>query len=218
MNIQNLIDKALKEKQDKKKERENSGKFVPSSFGRCFRYQVWRRQGTPPSNEPDERTLRVWEAGSIFHKWVEDLIEADKEVKTETDDFLGFADIVTNDTVVDLKTVHSRMFWRMSKSDYDTTKEQMPHWLQVAFYGWQLGKDKISLCYISKDDLCINQYFQNTADWEDKLLWEIAKLQEYWEKKELPPAKGRAYGLTKEGKSKECEVYCPYRDKCRGGV
>src|SRR3990172_13175395 len=63
--VQQLIDEALV-----RPEREGSGKYKPSNFGRCYRMQYWARKNEPQSNPPDERTLRVFKCGNHFEEWV----------------------------------------------------------------------------------------------------------------------------------------------------
>lgn len=210
MTIQELIDKKLLDEQNK--ERKTSGKWTPSRFGRCYRFQVWKRQGEPETNPPDTRTLRVFAAGKLFHRFAQDIIleenkDAAIEVKIEHDDIIGYADIVNIDTVWDLKSQHSRAFWHMQKS-VDIRKDKYQNWLQVMSYVWLLEKKQGRLVFISKDDLCILEYAEFLTDfWITEIEKELKILREYWNKKELPPALPRAYG------GKECE-YCGYKNKC----
>lgn len=213
--IQSLIDKKLLEKE----KRIRSGRINPSSFGRCFRYQIWNRQDLPPSNPPDIRVERVFAAGKLFHDFVQGLLpDHETEVKIETEDILAYADIVLPDEVVDLKSVHSRKFWYMDKNSYNIETENLPHILQVASYSLLLGKPRARLVYISKDDLCIREYGFFAEKWKEKVGGELYKLREYWNRQELPPKEPRAYGKDRTGKSKECSTYCCFRDKCKEGL
>ena len=211
MTITNLIDQALKEKQDKRKDRKSSGLISPSGFGSCFRKQIWKRQGKEPSNPIDSRTLRVFECGHIFHNWVQGLLgEIESEVRCEKEDILGYADIVTEDEVIDLKTTHSRGFWYMKKDGYDVNKEKYGNILQVVCYAWMLNKPKVRLCFVSKDDLCINEYVFYTDKWVDKVLTELSSLRQWWEKAKsgkTPPPEPRAFKT-------ECK-YCIYQNACK---
>jgi hypothetical protein len=213
--IQELIDKALERKGD----RVRSGKYSPSSLGKCYRAQYWNRKNEPVSNPTKDRILRVFKAGNLFHTFVQDVIiannpEAKKEVLVETDDFKGYADLVLMDEVVDLKSQHSKAFWYRGKLEW---KELEPalfcNILQVVFYAYNLGKDRARLVFISKDDLCIQEYPINVGNYSLKLGEEIATLRDFWAYEALPPAKPRAYP-DKEGKPAECK-YCSWADTCK---
>lgn len=212
--LQSLIDKALERKGD----RVRSGKYSPSSLGKCFRAQYWNRKNEPVSNPIDERTNRIFKAGNLFHEFVQEIIcfnhpEAQKEVKIVTDDFVGFADLVLTDEVIDLKSQHSKAFWyRKDMIWKELETKLLCNILQVVFYASNLGKDKARLVFISKDDLCIQEYPIEVKKWVEPLNQEIATLKGYWAKQTLPPACPRAYpdkdGIPAEGK------YCSWKDLC----
>lgn len=221
--IQKIIDGVLHQEQESRKDRVPSGKWNPSLFGSCKRRQFFKRKNESVSNPTDERGLRVLKVGTMFHDFIQEKFsdfakENDFEIlieeKVETDDVLGFADIVTPFEVVELKTQHSRAFWWMSKSDKPITEQKREHFLQACFYALMLEKKYIRLVYISKDDLCINEY---RVELDDKhiiyLEQEIEKMDEYWVFDILPPAIPILY-KDKDGVSKECQ-YCMWRDKCK---
>lgn len=208
MKVQKLIDKHLLKEQEDRKDRVRSGKFSPSSFGRCFRLQYWNRMNESPTNPPNIRSLRVFKVGYLFHEFVQGFIpDKDTEVKIETDDIIGFADIVTEDTVIDIKSQHSRGFWYMNKDTFDINVDKYANILQVMTYAYLLKKPKGQLVFISKDDLCMNEYVFYLEKWQPEVEKELSTLREYWDKGELPPAEPRAY-KGKEGK------YCQFQDKC----
>lgn len=212
MNITSLIDTVLKEKQDKRKDRKSSGLISPSSFGRCFRQQIWKRQGKEPSNPIDSRTLRVFECGHIFHDWIQRLLgEVDSEVLCEKNDIKGYADLVNKEEVIDIKTIHSKGFWYMKKKNYDITKEKYGNILQVICYAWILGKPKARLVFVSKDDLCVEEYGFYTEKWLKELNIELDFLRDFWDAfKEdgiLVGGEPRAYKT-------ECK-FCNFRDACK---
>lgn len=212
--IQELIDLALEQKEKRKR----SGKFSPSSLGKCYRAQFWNRKDEPQSNPIDERTNRVFKAGNLFHEFVQDVIiannqEACKEVLIETDDFKGYADLVINGEVIDLKSQHSKAFWYRKDLTWNELEPKLLcNILQVVFYAVNLGKERARLVFISKDDLCIQEYPIDVKKWQETLKQEIETLRKFWLKNELPPAIPRAYP-DKEGKSVECK-YCGWKDKC----
>ncbi len=209
ISIQELLDKALERKGD----RVRSGKFSPSSLGKCYRNQYWNRKNEPVSNPIDDRTQRVFKAGNLFHYFVQDLLithypEAQKEVLIETEDFKGYADLVINNEVIDIKSQHSKAFWYRKDLEWkDLEPKLYCNILQVVFYASNLGKDRARLVFISKDDLCIQEYPIEATKWQETLKQEIGTLRDYWIKEILPPAIPRAY----EGK--ECK-YCNFMDTC----
>ncbi len=210
--IQELINKALLEGQEKRKTRERSGRYSPSSFGRCYRLQWWNKMNEPQSNPPNVVTLRKFKCGNLFHDFVQGYIKPeDTEVEINTPDWRGFADIVTKDAVVDVKSVHSDKFWYMQKSNYNIRDAEYPKWLQVMAYVKELKKDKGVLMFVSKDDLTIAEYVQYLRNWEDDLDRELIYLRGM---NTLPPATPRAYKDAKTGKFVGCK-YCGWLDKCR---
>jgi len=210
MKLQQIINEKLLKEQEERSKRVRSGLWSPSSFGRCYRYQVWNRRNEPPTNLPDERALRIFRVGKLFHDFIEkELPIHQKEVMVEKDDVLGYADIVSEDTVIDIKSQHSRAFHYMYKKTYDIAKEKYSNWLQVAWYGWVLEKKMCGLIMISRDDLTINEYYIPTEKWVGEVQKELSVLRSFWGKSELPPPNPRAFG----GKENR---YCPYKDKCGG--
>ena len=211
MSLQTLINEKLRQEDEKRKDKLPSNKFIPSLLGRCFRIQILKRANIPPSNPPDERTLRIFKSSSLFHDFVQQFLPPFQvEVSCETDDFKGRADVVTEDSVYDIKSVHSGSFWYSKKEGYDIKKEKYHNWLQLAFYGWVLKKEKLVLIQISKDDLCIDEYADFTSHWLESLHEEIDILQflwkEYEEQKSIPKAEPRF--------NNECK-YCNYLDYCK---
>ena len=217
--IQQRIDEVLAEEQQRSLTRIRSGKWSPSSFGGCIRKQYWNRKNEPKTNPPDERRLRVFKAGSMFHEFVQTIIkescqEAEVEVKVETDNVLGFADMVLPDEVVEIKSQHSRAFWWMGKSDKPIIDEKRDHVLQASFYAITLGKEWVRLVYVSKDDLCVSEFKLKVTPEIKKLVeFELKTLDELWSVGYLPPAIPRLY-FDKNGNSKECE-YCGWKTKCK---
>lgn len=213
--LQELINQALV----KKEKRIRSHKFSPSSLGRCYRAQFWNRKDEPQSNPVDERTLRIFKAGDLFHNFVQDVLiannsEVKKEVLVENEDFKGYADLVINGEVMDIKSQHSRAFHYRIKKEWKELEEKLfCNILQVVFYAVMLGKEKARLVFISKDDLCIQEYPLTVSNYKSSLEEEIKQLRGFWEAGVLPPAQPRAYPNEK-GEFSECK-YCSWADKCK---
>ena len=190
------------------KERVGSGKWHPSQFGKCFRAQFWGRLGEKKTNPIDIQTLRKFKAGDLFHDFVEKFMpEHQTEVLIETPDVKGYADIVTNEEVADIKSQHSKSFWYAKKEGYDVKSKCLPNWLQVAWYALTLGKKYCRLVFVSKDDLTMSEYVFEANDFKAKVDEELNILCMYWKDKILPPPNPRAYGGT------EC-YFCGYENKC----
>ncbi len=217
MSIQQLLDEALANKET----RVRSGKYSPSSFGRCYRLQFFNRKDEPKSNPTDERIERVFKAGNLFHEFVQGVIlannpTAQKEVLIEDDNFKGYADLVMGDEVIDLKSQHSKAFWYRNEKPWTEVEGQIKHHiLQVAWYALRLDKKSARIVYISKDDLCIQEYPLEVKNYLAEINQEVDTLKEIWVNQELPKAEPRAYGIDKKtGKCKDCQ-YCSWLDKCK---
>lgn len=210
MNITNAINSKLKKEQEDRKDRVSSGKISPSGFGKCWRYQIWKRQGKEPTNPHNARTLRIFSVGKRFHEWVQGLLgEVQSEVKVEMNDILGFADLVTEDEVIDIKSQHSKGFWWMNQKGYDITKGKYGDILQVTCYAWILGKPKARLFYLSKDDLCTEEHVFFTDKWTEKVEKELVTLRALWKSGITPNAEPRTYKtecIQKNG-TKPCLFY-----------
>ena len=214
--LQKLIDDAIAKKQEERKGRVSSGKISPSQMGYCFRRQYWYRKGVTPTNPPDARTLRVFKCGNLFEDFVSLYLpdNVEKQVLVETEDIKGYADYVLEDEVIDLKSQHSKSFWWMAKSDYNIAVEKKPNILQVMTYAYLLDKRKGTLAFISKDDLCIEEFTFTIDKWKDEIDRELETLRKYWIEDTLPPAQPRCYWNKKKGEFLECG-YCPFLDKCK---
>ena len=219
--IQATINSYLAKKQEERKTRERSGLWNPSSLGGCYRKQWYNRKDIPPTNEADERTLRVFQAGNLFEQFVCDIIKEkipeaqfQVEIFDETLRVKGFADIVLPDEVIELKSMHSKGFHYLYKS-HDPIEVQKPHNVLQVFAGAVvLNKPKCRLAFLSKDDLCIQEYGFIMNDERVRIvLDEFTTLNKIWDKGELPPPSPRLFGVGKDG-PRECS-YCNWKDKCR---
>jgi hypothetical protein len=137
------------------------------------------------------------------------------QVEVNFEDIHGYADLVTPDEVADVKSQHSRKFWYNTKemqAGKDIKEMFYPNWLQVMTYARILGKPKARLIYVSKDDLCIQEYcLEFDTHWEKELDRELLLIRGFWTIKELPKATPRLYGGMET--KKECS-YCQFKDKC----
>lgn len=209
MNIQELIDSALLKEEEIKSQRIRSGKFSPSSFGRCYRMQFWNRKNEPKSNPVDVGALRRFKVGNIIHAYTQSFFpNAQREVVVLSgDDMVGYADIVLPDEVIDIKSCRSYEFKLFSKKDFDIKEGKFQNCLQVCTYALFLNKDRARLIFIEKDALDSKEFILKTKDFEEAIREELEMLRGYWKQDKLPPPLPRAYG------GKECG-YCGFKDKC----
>lgn len=223
--LQKYANDAILAKQEAKKTYKGSGKWSPSSFGSCYRKQWWNRAKEEPSDPLSLLTLRKFACGNIFEDFVIRHIpdELQRQVLVETEDIKGFADVVTDNAVIDIKSISSKAFWWMNKSNYDIKKDKYGYILQVMTYAYFLNKEKGVLTFVSKDDLCIEEYEFHINAWEQDVLSEINHLKSL---KELPEGRARAMGGEENklktgdkkyiGQPMECK-YCQWFSKCRLG-
>ena len=110
MNIQTLINNKLREANDKRADRIGSGKIKPSLMGSCLRRHYWAIKNEPESDPTDDRGLRVFEAGRLFHDFVQQFFpDSEKEVLIETEKVKGYADIVTADEEIGRASCRERV-------------------------------------------------------------------------------------------------------------
>ena len=150
--------------------------------------------------------------GKTFHDIIQTLVLKEnpliqKEVIIETEDFKGYADLVDDNEVTDIKTIHSKGFSYLSPETI--AKEKFCNWLQVLWYAWKLNKKAGKLCFVSKDDLRIAEYREELDNyWLNELDMEETKLKYYWQSKTLPPAQPRAFS------GKDCS-FCSWLNRCK---
>ena len=207
--IQQLIDNALIKEQELKSKRIRSGKFSPSSFGRCYRMQFWNRKNEPQTNPPDVEALRRFKVGNIIHDYMQSFfLNAQREVMVlDKDDVIGFADIVLDNEVIDIKSCRSFEFKTFAKEGYDIGVGKTTNCLQVTSYALFLNKPLARLIFIEKDALDSKEFPLVIADWKERIEDELQILRGQWARQELPQPIPRAYG------GKECQ-YCSFMDKC----
>jgi len=205
--IAKLIEKELLRQQEESKSRERSGKWSPSRLGRCMRYQYWSRANEVETNLPDITALKRFEVGDLFHDYVQNFFTAQIEVLVETDDVKGYADIVTNDEVVDIKSVNDWAFKFLLDKEFNVDKAKPEACMQVSLYAKLLNKPKASLLFINTKSLATVQCEVNLGEWIARVDTELATLNSAWEKKALPSASPRCYA------GKECS-YCSFLQKC----
>ena len=205
--IAEILSKKLQEEQAVKRER--SGLWSPSSFGRCYRYQIWNRMGVEQTNPPGDNALRKFRIGNMFHRDLQGLIPPEQvEVEFTHEDIHGFADWVSDSFVCDFKTV-GQFEWRIiSKEGYNPEKDKIPNMLQLMTYCMVFNKPQGILCCIEKDSYQMREFVVKYDEWKDKLQEELEVIRSYWKDETVPAPEPRAYG------GKECQ-YCSFQSKCK---
>jgi len=209
-----LNNKLLKEQEERTK-RERSGCVSPSKLASCYHRQYLYIKGFQESNPVDLPTLKRFLRGNIIHKYIQNLVtETEIEVKGEIKGatLLGYADVVEDDYVLDIKTMEDWAFSWLRKDGFDVTKDKESEWIQVACYGLLLGKPKIKLLFVNNKDVNqMEEYEDFTDNWTDKVFDYVETLQSYVGNDREPPCEPRLY--KKNGVSVECN-YCQFRTLC----
>lgn len=227
MNIEKMVNDFLAKKKIEGDElhSEFTGLINASSLGQCRRRIYYAIEKFPPTNPPDERTLRVWSAGDLFHQFVQDiaLLGVEETALIEQsykDDVVSVrVDMLTENEVYEFKSMHSHKFWHIQK-ELEKGKSifdfQIDHVLQVGLGAKVFNKPIANLVYISKDDLCIKQFVLNAKEIIPLVDQELAEITEMLNIGLLPPPKPRLYGDKIDPKLKcpqECG-YCAWREMC----
>ncbi len=187
-----------------------------SDMGLCPRKRFYKRLGID-GKDFDERTLRVFKCGDIFHEWLQDLLNKQNVLvgyeETLKDDKLNYkghydALIRIGDRLIlyDFKTVNSMAFTYYNKQGFPKY-----HKSQLMSYVYFLRKQKYPqleegrMFYISKDDLrTVEVPVWYNKEWEKKIEAELTLLNEYWKKGELPPRIVKDYRNASEPEAWQC--------------
>ena len=129
------------------------------------------------------------------------------EVQVSKDDIFGYADIVLNGEVVDIKSKRSFFFKKAQEPKYDVNKDLRPDIIQLMTYVWILNKKVGKLICIDRDSLYTTEYVFFLDNWLEEIDKELSQLRNYWDNNILPDPLPRAYN------GKECN-YCVFKDKC----
>ena len=202
--------------QEKRKDRVSSGKMTPSGFGQCYRRQIYKIKRYEQTNPADLPSIKRMLLGTVVHETIQRAFPNKTEVPIENEYLKGYADIVGEDYVADIKTINPYAFKWIQKTK-DIKEDKKDAWLQVATYGFLLKKDYVSLLFVSTGDFNkMEEFTFPTETFKNKVMAEIKEVHTWMKLKELPPQKPRLYGEDKDGNPKECQ-YCAYKDLCKGG-
>jgi hypothetical protein len=222
--VRPLVDEYIEELT---KQKRDYGKFwSASSAGYCMRLNILKRLEIPPVPEIADdaaRTHRVFEAGHVFHEWLQRItkntgISVLQEVRLEDEDLLvrgHFDDLVKiEDKLIlyDYKTANSKAF------NYKRPEIGHYHASQLATYMYMLRKggqylpEEARILTISKDDLRMReQKLEWSAIWEKRVVDYWRTINGYWSKKMLPKCTCLDHDGGFMGKrSKKGKIYNPY--------
>lgn len=192
-----------------------------SSAGYCYRKLMFERWGVPPvKKESDARKTRVFEAGHIFHRWVQEITEdaglsIAQELEVQDDDIMvrghidDLVDIGGRLILYDYKTQHANAFtWQKGRPISHYHKMQAGTYLHMLRHNKAYKDlDEARILKISKDDLRLDE---NQLIWTKELDDEVCdywnRLNDWWELQELPPCTCAQH----EGGFMSKEAYNPY--------
>jgi hypothetical protein len=207
MNTQALLEAKLLQEELEHSKRERSGKFNPSSLGRCFRNQFWNRKDEPKSNPFNVDTLKIFALGNMVDELIKSSYPKEcSRYKVDTEDICGYPDIVLDDCVKEVKSCKAYEFKMLIEKGYNIANKTT-NCLQAIVYAYLLHKPTAYLVFAEKEALRIKEFELKLVDWQEVLMEELATLRDYWIKDRLPNGEPRAYG------GKECK-YCGWMDKC----
>ena len=207
MSIIKSFNDYLEKEQSKRATRVGSGKIKPSGLGQCYRRQFYSIRQEPETNPSDLPSVKRMLLGTVAHETIQKAF-VNTEVLTEDNAVKGYADIVGEDYVCDIKTVNPYAFkWLLGKN-FDLHKDKADHCLQVATYCLMLNKPYGKLLYVNCGDFNKMEEFTFDADmYKDKLNKELKVIGNYLQEDRLPKPEPRLYD------GKECS-YCNWKDKC----
>lgn len=189
----------------------------PSKLGSCLTGAYLERQGVAPDEDFDDRTLRVFSCGKFFEDWACAQLQAtgtafETQVRIEWPemDVTGYADLLLDDIVYEIKSKNSRAFWYMvGNSRRQGEGPNRQHQQQLWTYLRVLKKERGEIVYISKDDLAIQQYpvFLNDNELESEVMAQLEVLNKAWRDQVPPP-------VTHDDDSWQAK-YCRWHTQCK---
>lgn len=168
--IRPQVDAYLKKKSEE--QRDYGDYWSASSAGYCMRLNIMRRLGVPKVPElqdKDAQQTRVFEAGHIFHSWIQEItknagLSIAQEVELQDEELMirgHFDDLVLIDgklQLIDYKTAHSASFNYKKNQDIGHY-----HKMQLGTYMYMLRKANHKTTLEALDERG-TQHFRNISD------------------------------------------------------
>ena len=139
------------------------------------------------------------------------------EVKYEDDNFKGFADIVEEDHIHDIKTVDTKQFNQICSNKYSIYQNKEYCILQTGFYALKMKNDRFYIDFVDREEMARSgsihiKSFEFDMPFHTQMIEkEVDKLIESWynvtTKGELPEVLPRMYF------GHECSS-CEYKNEC----
>jgi hypothetical protein len=218
MEVEAKIVEYLEKRASEKDNRLSHGLWKPSSFGYCFKRQYLERQGEEPSNPITVETSKTFLIGILLGDFIQSLYpKVQSEVEILTDEVHGYADLVTEFEVVEIKSVGAWASKYLKEKKDETyvdfrrriVEDKFHNILQLMYYVRELKKPKGRLVFVAKDNFAVTEFVFEMKMWDKKVQAELDSLEYYWTNQVLPGPKPRCFN------GKECN-YCPFENKCQG--
>ena len=216
--IQKLVDESIKEANEKDHKDYKQTSWHVSSLGSCLTGAYLSRLENEPDKEFDSRTLRIFDVGRKTEDWLINLIKENRKdlneirtqerVESKKFDLSGRFDLYLKypdgEEIIEIKSKHSKAFWYMNNKQTGANEN---HVQQLWTYLWLTGTHRGRIVYVSKDDLCINEYpvLLDDKKIKNEVLSQLNILNRAWKEKlpPLPPDKNSWQGK-----------YCRWHRKC----
>jgi len=171
--LQTILDKYLQDCRDKVRVVTEDPKFRVSEAGRCHLMRYWKRMGVEPTNPIEVSSLRVFEVGTIIHRWIQEALRESgcllaEEMVVEDEHRRGHIDAVVQwdgkTIIYDFKTVSPSRF-----SDAISPSRNYRYQLYTYYLMYPGQVDDLVLAYICKDDLLIAEVSLLQGDFQREL-------------------------------------------------
>ena len=178
----------------------------------------------------DDRQLRIFKCGKIFEDFVISSIPNDRIAELQGEliwpelNLMGTFDLLTNEDggyhLYELKSQNSQSFHYMLDAANPAHVEQVM--LYASKLRERLDLKGISICYLSKDDLCVKQFdIEYDQGIVDGALKKASYLKHCWNTKTLPLVQETLVKSTKKKTLGKWEVnwmakYCDLHHLCMG--
>jgi CRISPR/Cas system-associated exonuclease Cas4 (RecB family) len=229
LDLQHIVNTSLRQEREAEREQHQRQGWYATDLGQCLGGIYRQRLEGPP--EYDDRRLRLFSVGNIFHSWLVNKVKeagyqalTEERVESPEHHFSGRADLIVvgddKSVLYEIKTMHSQGFWYRQKAG----GLALPHHeLQTTAYMWLL-RDRFpdmeaNICYVSKDDLSV---LTAPVEYKEENVAEVKRqlsaLNQAWEAQTPPePAPAVIFdnSLGKWVVNWQAK-YCNSHDQCTG--